>query len=89
VPAQSYALTLQADNSLQLAATVDGQAVTSGSSVEEGKTVNFTITDPSGELNVHATINGQAISLTGGSPYVGSFTMPSQASTLRAYATGD
>lgn len=89
VPLQSYALTLQANNGLTLAATVDGQAVTSGSSVEEGKTVNFTITDPSGEANVKATINGVDISLTGSSPYVGSFTMPSQASTLRAYATGD
>lgn len=89
VPLQSYALTLTAENSLQLAATVDGQPVTTGASVEEGKTVNFTITDPSGELNVHATINGNIIHLTGGEPYVGSFTMPSQASTLRAYATGD
>ena len=89
VPLQSYALTLSADNGLQLAATVDGQAVTSGSSVEEGKTVEFTVNDPSDEANVHAKLNGVEISLTGSTPYRGSFTMPSQASTLRVYDSGD
>ena len=82
VPLQSYALTITLQNSPTVTVKVDGQTINSGDSVEEGKTVNIAFSDPDDDKSFTATINSQAITLTGTTTKVGSFVMPSQASTL-------
>jgi hypothetical protein len=62
--------------------THDGNAVTSGASLNEDDEVEISITPASGATPT-ATINGSSIELTAdGGVYSGSFAMPAQASTL-------
>ena len=81
-PSGSYALTISKSGNGTVAATVDGSPVTSGASVQAGKTVNLSITPESGK-QATASIGSTNISLTlSGGTYSGQFTMPAAASTL-------
>lgn len=85
-PSGTHTLTLTTGAGVtSIAATVDGNAVASGSTVEAGKTVNVTVVPASQDVVIDGLLNGSAISLTkSGENFVGSFTMPSAAATFVA-----
>lgn len=85
-PSGTHSLTLTVGSGVtSITATVDGNPVTSGGTVEEGKTVNVTVVAASAESTIDALLNGSAISLTqSGANWTGAFTMPSTNATFVA-----
>jgi hypothetical protein len=80
--ASTYALTISKTGVGSATVTKDGNAVTSGASLNEDDEVEISITPAEGQVPT-ATINGSSIELTeDGGVYSGSFAMPGQASTL-------
>ena len=80
--AQGYALTISKSGTGSASVTHNGNAVSSGASLDEDDEVEISITPAQG-MTPNATINGSEIELTeSGSVYTGSFAMPGQASTL-------
>ena len=80
--AQGYALTISKSGSGTASVTKDGNAVTSGTSLNEDDEIEISITPAEGQVPT-ATINGSSIELTeDNGVYTGSFAMPAQASTL-------
>ena len=80
--AQGHALTIATSGSGSASVTKDGNAVTSGSNLNEDDEVEISITPAEGETPT-ATINGSQIELTESEGvYSGSFAMPGQASSL-------
>ena len=80
--AQGYALTIATSGSGSASVTKGGNAVTSGSNLNEDDEVEISITPAEGETPT-ATINGSEIELTESEGvYSGSFAMPGQASSL-------
>ena len=79
---ESYALTISTSGSGSASVTKDGNAVTSGASLNEDDEVEISITPATGQVPT-ATINGSEIELTeSDGVYSGNFAMPGQASTL-------
>ena len=77
-----FGLTISKTGSGSASVTINGNAVTSGSSLSEDAEVEISITPAEGQVPT-ATINGSSIELTeDGGVYSGSFAMPGQASTL-------
>ena len=77
-----FGLTISKTGSGSASVTINGDAVTSGSSLSEDAEVEISITPAEGQVPT-ATINGSSIELTeDGGVYTGSFAMPGQASTL-------
>ena len=77
-----YALTIATSGSGTATVTHDGNAVTSGSTLNEDDEVEISITPAEGQVPT-ASINGSAIELTeDNGVYTGSFAMPGQASAL-------
>jgi hypothetical protein len=77
-----YALTIATSGSGSASVTHDGNAVTSGSSLNEDDEVELSITPAEGQVPT-ASINGSSIELTeNDGVYTGSFAMPGQASAL-------
>ena len=78
-----YALTISKTGSGSATVTKDGNAVSSGDSLNEDDEVEIVVTAASG-ATPSATINGSEIELTHGSgdTWTGNFAMPAQASTL-------
>lgn len=85
-PSETHTLTLTAgDGVTSIAATVDGNPVASGSTVEAGKTVNVTVVAADSTAIIDALLNGYSISLTqSGANWTGAFTMPSSNATFVA-----
>ena len=80
--ASGYALTISKTGIGSASVTKNGNAVTSGASLDEDDEVEISITPAEGQVP-NATINGSEIELTESSGiYSGSFAMPGQASTL-------
>ena len=80
--AQGYALTINKTGSGSASVTKDGNAVTSGASLNEDDEVEISITPAEGKVPT-ATLNGSSIELTESEGvYTGNFAMPAQASTL-------
>ena len=80
--AQGYALTISTSGSGSASVTKDGNAVTSGDSLNEDDEVEISITPATGQVPT-ATLNGSEIELTeDGGVYSGNFAMPAEASTL-------
>ena len=80
--AQGYALTISQSGSGTASVTKDGNAVTSGASLNEDDEVEISITPAEGQVPT-ANVNGSEIELTESEGvYSGSFAMPGQASTL-------
>ena len=80
--AQGYALTISKMGSGSASVTKDGNAVTSGSNLNEDDEVEISITPAEG-TTPSATLNGSSIELTeNDGVYTGNFAMPGQASTL-------
>ena len=80
--AQGYALTISKMGSGSASVTKDGNAVTSGASLNEDDEVEISITPAEGTVP-SATLNGSSIELTeSDGVYTGNFAMPGQASTL-------
>ena len=80
--AEGYALSISTSGSGSASVTKDGNAVTSGSNLNEDDEVEISITPAEGETPT-ATINGSQIELTESEGvYTGSFAMPGQASSL-------
>ena len=80
--ASGYALTISKTGVGSASVTKNGNAVTSGASLDEDDEVDISITPAEGQVP-NATINGSEIELTESSGvYSGSFAMPGQASTL-------
>ena len=80
--AQGYALTISKMGSGSASVTKDGNAVTSGASLNEDDEVEISITPAEG-TTPSATLNGSSIELTeNDGVYTGNFAMPGQASTL-------
>ena len=80
--AQGYALTINTSGSGSASVTKDGNAVTSGASLNEDDEVEISITPASGQVPT-ATVNGSEIELTeSDGVYTGNFAMPGEASTL-------
>ena len=80
--ASTYALTISRTGVGSATVTKDGNAVTSGTSLNEDDEVEISITPAEGQVPT-ATVNGSEIELTESSGvYSGSFAMPGQASTL-------
>ena len=80
--ASTFALTISKTGVGSATVTKDGNAVTSGASLNEDDEVEISITPAEGQVPT-ATINGSSIELTeDGGVYSGSFAMPGQASTL-------
>ena len=80
--AQGYALTIATSGSGSATVTHDGNAVTSGTSLNEDDEVEISITPAEGQVPT-ASINGSSIELTeDNGAYTGSFAMPGQASAL-------
>ena len=80
--ASGYALTISKTGVGSASVTKNGNAVTSGASLDEDDEVEISITPADGQVP-NATINGSEIELTESSGiYSGSFAMPGQASTL-------
>ena len=78
----NYALTISKTGVGSASVTKNGNAVTSGASLDEDDEVEISITPAEGQVP-NATINGSEIELTESSGvYSGSFAMPGQASTL-------
>ena len=79
---QGYALTIATSGSGSANITKDGNAVTSGASLNEDDEVEISITPAEGQVPT-ATINGSSIELTESEGvYTGNFAMPGQASSL-------
>ena len=77
-----FALTISKTGTGSASVTINGNAVSSGSSLSEDDEVAISITPAEGQVPT-ATINGSSIELTeDGGVYSGSFAMPGQASTL-------
>ena len=77
-----YALTISRTGVGSATVTKDGNAVTSGTSLNEDDEVEISITPAEGQVPT-ATVNGYEIELTeDNGVYSGSFAMPGQASTL-------
>ena len=77
-----YALTISRTGVGSATVTKDGNAVTSGTSLNEDDEVEISITPADGQVPT-ATVNGSEIELTeDNGVYSGSFAMPGQASTL-------
>ena len=77
-----YALTISRTGVGSATVTNDGNAVTSGTSLNEDDEVEISITPAEGQVPT-ATVNGSEIELTeDNGVYSGSFAMPGQASTL-------
>ena len=77
-----YALTISKMGSGSASVTKDGNAVTSGASLNEDDEVEISITPAEGTVP-SATLNGSSIELTeSDGVYTGNFAMPGQASTL-------
>ena len=80
--ASSYALTISKSGTGTANITHDGNAVTSGDSLNEDDEVEISITPAEGKIPT-ASVNGSSIELTeDGGVYSGSFAMPGQASSL-------
>ena len=80
--ASTYALTISQTGTGSASVTKDGNAVTSGASLNEDDEVEISITPAEGQVPT-ATVNGSEIELTESEGvYSGSFAMPGQASTL-------
>ena len=80
--AEGHALSISTIGSGSASVTKDGNAVTSGSNLNEDDEVEISITPAEGETPT-ATINGSSIELTESEGvYSGSFAMPGQASSL-------
>lgn len=80
--ASGYALTISKTGVGSASVTKNGNAVTSGASLDEDDEVEISITPAEGQVP-NATINGSEIELSESSGvYSGSFAMPGQASTL-------
>ena len=80
--AEGYALTINKTGSGSASVTKDGNAVTSGASLNEDDEVEISITPAEGKVPT-ATLNGSSIELTESEGvYTGNFAMPGQASTL-------
>ncbi len=80
--AEGYALSISTSGSGSASVTKDGNAVTSGSNLNEDDEVAISITPAEGQTPT-ATINGSEIELTESEGvYTGSFAMPAQASSL-------
>ena len=80
--ASTYALTISKTGVGSASVTKDGNAVTSGTSLNEDDEVEISITPAEGQVPT-ATVNGSEIELTeDNGVYTGSFAMPGQASTL-------
>ena len=78
----NYALTISTSGTGSASVTHNGNAVTSGASLNEDDEVEISITPAEGQVPT-ATINGSEIELTESEGvYSGSFAMPGQASTL-------
>ena len=78
----AFALTISTSGSGSASVTKDGNAVTSGASLNEDDEVAISITPAEGQTPT-ATINGSSIELTeSDGVYSGNFAMPAQASTL-------
>ena len=78
----TYALTINTSGSGSASVTKDGNAVTSGASLNEDDEVEISITPASGQVPT-ATVNGSSIELTeSDGVYTGNFAMPGEASTL-------
>ena len=87
--AQGYALTISMTGTGNATITSDGNAVTSGASLNEDDEVEISITPAEGETPT-ASINGSSIELTeDDGVYTGSFAMPGQASSLVINTGGD
>ena len=79
---ENYALTITTSGNGSASVTINGSAVTSGSSLNEDDEVEISITPATGQVPT-ATLNGSEIELTeDGGVYTGNFAMPGQASTL-------
>ena len=77
-----YALTIATSGSGSASVTHDGNAVTSGASLNEDDEIELSITPAEGQVPM-ASINGSSIELTeDNGVYTGSFAMPGQASAL-------
>ena len=77
-----YALTIATSGSGSASVTHDGNAVTSGSNLNEDDEIELSITPAEGQVPT-ASINGSSIELTeDNGVYTGSFAMPGQASAL-------
>ena len=80
--ASTYALTISRTGIGSATVTKDGNAVTSGASLNEDDEIELSITPAEGQVPT-ATVNGSEIELTeDNGVYSGSFAMPGQASTL-------
>ena len=80
--ATTFALTISRTGTGSATVTKDGNAVTSGVSLNEDDEVEISITPAEGQVPT-ATVNGSEIELTeDNGVYSGSFAMPGQASTL-------
>jgi predicted histone-like DNA-binding protein len=80
--ASGYALTISKTGVGSASVTKNGNAVTSGASLDEDDEVEISITPAEGQVPT-ATVNGSEIELTeDNGVYTGSFAMPGQASTL-------
>ena len=79
---QGYALTIATSGSGSASITKDGNAVASGSNLNEDDEVEISITPAAGQVPT-ATINGSQIELTeNDGVYTGNFARPGQASSL-------
>ena len=79
---EGHVLTIATSGSGSASVTKDGNAVTSGSNLNEDDEVEISITPAEGQVPT-ATINGSEIELTESEGvYTGSFAMPGQASSL-------
>ena len=79
---QGYALTIATSGSGSATVTHDGNAVTSGTSLNEDDEVEISITPATGQVPT-ATLNDSEIELTeDNGVYTGNFAMPAEASTL-------
>ena len=80
--AQGHALTISTSGSGSASVTHNGNAVTSGSNLNEDDEVAISITPAEGQTPT-ATLNGSSIELTeSDGVYTGNFAMPAQAATL-------
>ena len=78
----SFALTISQSGTGSASVTKDGNAVASGSNLNEDDEIELSITPAEGQVPT-ATLNGSEIELTeSDGTYTGNFAMPAQASTL-------
>ena len=82
IPANGHALTISKSGSGSASVTHNGNAVTSGSNLNEDDEVAISITPAEGQVPT-ATLNGSEIELTESEGvYTGNFAMPGQAASL-------